>query len=225
MDMYGPLVYMKQIQNLYGLNSDQIHHIFKHDKRKADQIKEEVKEKYKNVKFSLKAGHTVQEMRDIISDHQERTGDKVKLVMIDYLECISGPYSDATANSAKIAGELRDFATEMDTCTLTLLQPAKAAGDASCPLLSMRQIKGSSMLEQSFRAILGIYREGFGPSSTQDKFITINALKNTMGPLFSIDCYWDGSKCDIRPIDDIGQEELFELRQTKKQQAQSDNGY
>ena len=44
MDMYGPLVYMKQVQNLYGLNTDQIHHIFKHDKRKADEIKEQVKE-------------------------------------------------------------------------------------------------------------------------------------------------------------------------------------
>ena len=225
MDMYGPLVYMKQIQNLYGYSTDKIHEIFKHDRKHAEEIKERVKEEYKNVKFSLKAGHTVQEMRDIISEYQDSTGDKVKLVMIDYLECISGPYSDPTANSAKVAGELRDFATEMAVCNVVLLQPPKSAGDASAPLSSMRQVKGSSMLEQSFRAILGIYREGFGPNSEQDKFMTINALKNTMGPLFSMDCYWNGSKCDIGPIDDEGQTELDELRRRKKEASSSEGAF
>jgi replicative DNA helicase len=158
-------------------------------------------------------------MRDIINDYQDKSGDKVKLIMIDYLECISGPYSDATANSSKIAGELRDFATEMSVCGITLVQPPKSAGDASYPLTSMRQIKGSSMLEQSFRAIFGLYRDGFGPQNVEDdKFMTINCLKNTMGPLFSLDYYWNGKRGEIHPLDDQGYMDLKELRKRKEQQ-------
>lgn len=222
MDMYGPLVYMKQIQKITGKSPNEIHYIFKHEKAKANEIKERVKQEYKNVRFSLKSGHTVQDMRDIVNEYQDRTGDKVKLILTDYLECISGPYSDPTANSSRIAGELRDFATEMAVCGVTLVQPPKSAGDASYPLTSMRQIKGSSMLEQSFRAILSIYREGFGPNNVaDDKFITINALKNTMGPLFSLDYTWKGQRGEIFEIDEEAEYELAALRSKKASMAKA----
>ena len=217
MDMYGPLIYMKQIQRLTGLNSREIHRLWKENPKKAHELNEKVQAEYKHVKFSTKSGHTVQGMREIIDDYEQSTSDKVKLVLIDYLECIAGPYSDATANTHKIAGELRDFATETGTCVLTLLQPPKSAGDAGIPLTSMRQVKGSSMLEQSFRVILGIYREGFGPKyADRDKFITVNSLKNTMGPLFSVDNYWDGVTGTIKPIDDEGRADLALLREDRK---------
>lgn len=213
MDMYGPLVYLKKIQKHFGYNSREVHEIFKNDKKKSAEINALIKEEYKNVKFSLKAGHSVSDMREIVGDYEQKMGDKVKLVVIDYLECISGPFSDATANTSKIAGELRDFATETNTCVITLVQPPKSAGDASSPLTSMRQIKGSSMLEQSFRVILGIYREGFGPNMVEhDRFLTINALKNTMGPLFSIDTSWNGVRGEISELDGEGRAELASLR-------------
>jgi KaiC/GvpD/RAD55 family RecA-like ATPase len=226
MDMYGPLVYMKQVQKHFGLNQRQIHDIFKHDKAKKDEIKAFIKEEYSRVKFSLKAGHSVQDMRLIVNDYEQKSGDKVKLIVIDYLECIAGPYTDATANTGKIAGELRDFATEMNTCIITLVQPPKSAGDASQPLTSMRQIKGSSMLEQSFRVVFGIYREGFGPSMQQyDKYMTINALKNTMGPLFTLDNYWNGLKGEIRELTDEETRDLSNLRKMlEAKKAAKDSG-
>jgi KaiC/GvpD/RAD55 family RecA-like ATPase len=226
MDMYGPLVYMKQVQKHFGLTQRQIHEIFKHDKTKAHEIKEFIKNEYSRVNFSLKAGHSVQDMRLIVNDYEQKTGDKVKLIVIDYLECIAGPYSDATANTSKIAGELRDFATEMNTCIITLVQPPKSAGDASQALTSMRQIKGSSMLEQSFRVIFGIYREGFGPNMQNfDKYMTINALKNTMGPLFSLDNYWNGLKGEIRELTDEEARDLASLRKMlEAKKAAKDGG-
>lgn len=226
MDMYGPLIYMKQIQKHFSIQSDRVHEIYRHEKAKRAEIDARVKEEYKNVKFSLKAGHTVQEMRDLVNDQEQKTGEKVKLVMIDYLECIAGPYSDATANTHRIAGELRDFATETDRCVITLVQPPKSAGDASSELTSMRQIKGSSMLEQSFRAVLGIYRDGFGPKYADwDKFITINCLKNTMGNQFQTDNYWNGLTGEIRPLTEEEEEELSVLRKRRKEDSAKTNPF
>lgn len=224
MDMYGPLVYQKQIQKEFGYSPRKIHEIFKYDKKVAAEINERIREQYKNVKFSLKAGYSVQQMREVITEHEQKVGDKVKLVMIDYLECIHGPFSDSTANTAKIAGELRDFAMEMSTCVVTLVQPPKSAGDASVPLTSMRQIKGSSMLEQSFRVILGIHREGFGPGRVDDdKYLTINALKNTMGPLFSLDNHWDGVRGTIRPLGFDEESDLDRLRKSIANEKEAKN--
>ena len=225
MDMYAPLVYQKQVQRQFGLSANELYRIFQQDVKRKKEINEAIKNEYKNVQFSTKSGHSVQQMREMVDEHEQTSGHKVKLVMIDYLECISGPYSDATANSQKVAGELRDFATETGRCVTVLVQPPKVAGDASEPLRSMRQIKGSSMLEQSFRVILGIYREGFGPKYSQewDKFITINSLKNTMGPLFSVDNYWNGARGKITPIDSDGEMQLEELRQLRKADKASDS--
>lgn len=226
MDMYGPLVFMKQVQKLEGITSRQVHELKRTDVARYKAIEAKVQEEYSRVKFSLKSGHTVQDMRDIITEHQDATGEKVQLVLIDYLECIAGPYSDATANSAKIAGELKDFATEMGTCVITLVQPPKSAGDASSALTSMRQIKGSSMLEQSFRAIVGIYREGFGPQSAErDRYLTLNVLKNTMGPLFSIDYAWDGVRGEIYPLDEESEKDLDQLRKDKARKKEEDGNW
>jgi hypothetical protein len=217
MDMYGPLVYMKKLQRHTGVPMREIQRVFRDEPDKFAQWCDEVNERYKRVAFSLKSGQTVQEMREAIHDHQDRIGRKVKLVMVDYLECIAGPFSDATANTAKIAGELKDFATEMGVCVVVLVQPPKSAGDAGDRLTSMRQIKGSSMLEQSFRVIFGIHREGFSPEHPEwDKFMTISALKNTMGPLFSVDCLWDGVRGKISEINDDGLKELADIRVAKK---------
>jgi hypothetical protein len=82
------------------------------------------------------------------------------------------------------------------------------------------------MLEQSFRAVLGIYREGFGPNRPEDdRFITINALKNTMGPLFSVDNYWDGTRGEIRPLDETGEMDLADLRKRKSEMKAESDGY
>jgi replicative DNA helicase len=222
MDMYGPLVYLKQIQKHEGLPMKESIRRWKTDPKWKAKVKEEIDRDYKNVRFSLRSGHTVQEMRDIVLEQQDRTGEKIKLVLIDYLECISGPYSDPTANTAKIAGELKDFAMEMGVCVITLVQPPKSAGDASEPLLSMRNVKGASMLEQSFRVILGIYREGFSPQAPEwDRFITVNALKNTMGPLFSVDNYWDGIRGEILQIDSEGLMDLKQLRERRQLEKQA----
>lgn len=190
------------------------------------EIEKLIEEDFKNVGFYSKSSTSVKEMRNQILKHQKNIGEKVKFVVVDYLELISGPYADLTANSAHHAVQLKDLSTDLDICLLVLVQPQKSAGDASFPLNSMRQVKGASLLEQNFRNILGIYREGFSPDTPElDKFLTIKGLKSTFEGLFSVDVGWDGKTGRVYTLNDDGHRQLKRLRDSKLEKKEEKNDW
>lgn len=218
-DMGYPLVFAKMASNVSGYDFKKILNIYKNNLPEKDKINKAIKEKYGSFPITFKSGQGVPEIKELILAQQEKLGEKIKLVVIDYLECIVGPYSDPTQNSAFVAQQLKDLSTELELCVITLVQPPKSAGDASKPLTSMRQVKGSSVLEQSFRAILSVYREGFSPNHPEDDmFITINCLKNTLGPLFSLDYKWHGL---TGSFDEMSADDEFLLEQLRNRLSES----
>lgn len=208
MDMHKALVCQKQLHLLYGHSPETI---FENVTKSEWQEKyvNRLNEEFGNVHYCTKAGLTIEQIRHHIEEKIEEVGD-IKLVMIDYLECIRGPYSDPTANTAIIADEIKNIAVELDTCVILLVQPPKITGGAAYPLTNMYQIKGSSMIAQAMSTVIGIYREGFSPESFEDdRYLTFVGLKNRMGPLFKLDCDWNGSKGSIGPLtDEFGLEKL-----------------
>lgn len=219
MDMGVPLVYLKLVQKHFGIPHDKAFEIFKNEKEKAALMVDEIKKLYANVRFSFKSGLDVDDIRANIISHQETTGQKVKLVVIDYLECISGPYSDSTANTSVIANKLKDLANETETCVLLLLQTQKHSSAPDEPLLSMKNIKGSSVIEQACSVILSIWREGYTPNhSNMDKFISIATVKDRFNGLWKYDFHWEGLTGKIRELEDFEQDDLEKLRDLKKRE-------
>lgn len=187
------------------------------------KVEELVEEDFKNVAFYSKSATSVKDMKIQILKHQKNIGQKIKFVVVDYLELLAGPYSDLTANSAHHAVQLKDLATDLDICLIVLVQPQKSAGDASFPLNSMRQVKGASLLEQNFRNILGIYREGFSPDTPElDKFLTIKGLKSTFEALFSVDVGWDGKTGRVYTLDQNGRNQLARIRDAKLEKSEAE---
>lgn len=219
-DMGKPLIYQKMAQKQTGKDSDEIFKIFvnKNEKEK-EKIKYQVKNAYENVKLNFKTGSTVDDIRKFIIDYEQRTGKKVRMIAVDYLEKLVGPFSDATANSGYNAAKLQEVCNDLELCCLLLLQPQKMAGDPSDPLLTYRRVKGASVIEQDCRVIISIFREGYHPQSyDDDNFVTYAVLKNTMGTLGSVDCLWNGATGDVFQMDDEGREELKKLRKRKADQ-------
>lgn len=217
MDMASHLVYMKLIQKHTGKQKHEVFEAYKHNPKLVAEWNEILKTEYKNIKFSFKNGSSVEDMKNDIMRHQDNIGQKIKLVGYDYLECIQGPYSDSTANSAIIANQLKDVGNELDICNLLLLQPQKHAGDPAEPLMSMRNVKGSSVIEQACSTIITIYRPGFSPITPEnDKFITISTVKDRMDGLVSLDFHWRGLTGTIRSLEDEERQELRELRESIK---------
>lgn len=216
-DMGKPLVYQKLAQKQTGIQSDEIFKIFvDKDEEKKAKIRHKINGAYENVQMCFKTGATVDDMRNYIMEYEQTTGKKVRMIAVDYLEKLVGPFSDATANSGYNAAKLQELVNDLELCCLLLLQPQKMAGDPSDPLLTYRRVKGASVIEQDCRVIFSIFREGYHPQTyEEDNFITYAVLKNTMGTLGQVDCYWEGLTGDVDPIDDAGREELKSLRRKK----------
>ena len=221
MDMGLPLIYLRLIQKNFGYSKQKVFDMFLNNPIETQRVIEAIKEKYKYTKFSFRTGLDIQRMREAVLDHEDKIGTKVKLVGIDYLERIKGPYSDPTANSGQVCNEATDMANDLETCVMMLLQTQKQSGDPSDPLLSMRNVKGASVIEQACSVIMTLSRPGFSPVTPEDdQFATISLVKGRIDTLFSKDLRWDGLKGEFSSLEDSDIQLLNDIRNRKKQEKE-----
>lgn len=227
MDMAIPLVYQRILQRHTGDDNEVITNAYKNnDVAKIEEYDRILEREYENVKLCFKTGLTTESIQKTIINEMDVTGVMPRLVVIDYLECIAGPFTDPTANKALIATQLKDIANELGICVLLLVQPAKVSGDPSQELTSYTQIKGSSVLGEAASVVMAMHRPGFSPKNPeQDKFLTINVVKNRMGTLSSTDLHWDGVKGLVSTLSTEDKAELAELRAKKAAEADSGDLY
>ena len=185
---------------------------------------EKVQMEFKNVGFNFRSGTTVEDIENDIIAKKKQIGDGLKLVVVDYLEKVRGPYSDPNANTGFVASRLTDLAREYDLCLFLLLQPQKSAGDPREELLSMRKVKGASIIEQDLRAIMTMWRPGFNPQDmSRDKYASVAVVKNNMGPLCQMDFRWDGLSGTIRSLTSEERGDLKMLREDLEAQKKEEN--
>jgi len=219
LDMGEPIVTAKIIQQTTGMSFKEATEFCKTQREEAKVlVKSILKEDYANVDFNYRSGLTASDMKELIKQQEEIIGRKIKLVVVDYLECLAGPYSDATANTGFIANQLKDLANELQVCILLLLQTQKhSTPDVSDPLLSLKGVKGSSVIEQSCTTILTLWREGYNPKYTeQDKYISFAVVKNRFGGLWAGDFSWNPVRGDILSLTEEQKYEFEEFKKRKR---------
>lgn len=238
LDMHKHLMSMRLIQRQSGVSTEKkLRKSIKgdptydssYDIRSDSEIQkavEELSKIYNNVEFNFTRGATIESIEEDIKVNKAKNGDKFKLVVVDYLEKVRGPYSDATANSGYVASRLSDLASTYDVAIILLLQPQKSAGDPSEELLSMRKVKGASVIEQDCRVILTMWRPGFSPRESEtDRFASVAIVKNNMGSVQTLDYSWDGLKGNIKELTPLERDQLESLRQAiADARAQQQNG-
>lgn len=225
LDMTKHLLMLRMIQRQSGVNTQNLlrrqivgddlydaNYNMKHDADVKSAV-ENLGTIYRNVEFNFTRGATIESIEEDIKVNKAKNGDKFQVVVIDYLEKVRGPYSDATANSGYVASRLSDLASTYDVCVILLLQPQKSAGDPSEELLSMRNVKGASVIEQDCRVILTMWRPGFNPRDNKhDKYASLAIVKNNMGEVKTLDYSFDGLKGNINELTKMERSALQELR-------------
>lgn len=160
-------------------------------------------------------------------EYEARTGKKLRLVVVDYLENVQSGYTDPTIGSGAVAQQLTNIANELDVAMVILLQTQKSVKPEE-PIESMRSIKGASVIEQGLSCAIGVYREGqLLKHQDYDNTMTINVLKNRFGPLSSTIVSWRGARSlitDLTPDDRKIYEALLEIKQQEKEENKNDKG-
>lgn len=216
LDMYKNLMFTRLLQKYSGYNMQRILNLYKEEQpdEKLMNAYSQVLLNYSNTYFNFRSGPTVEEIDEEIFKYKESSGHKPKLVVIDYLEKIRGPFSDSTANSGYVASRLSDIAKKHDLVVLLLVQPQKAAGDPREELITYRKIKGASVIEQDSRVIMTLSRPGYNPANMEnDLYASIAVVKNNMGNLCKLDYRWDGVTGELYELQDGDAANLRKLRE------------
>lgn len=227
MDMSKDLLGTKIMQRYTGYSLEKLEDMILHgtfDKTYTAAV-EQFSEDYKKVGFCFENGYDVAKISEEIDRYQDKIGERLSLVAVDYLEKVNGPYSDDTANSGFVASNLANMAKKHDTCIGLLLQPNKITGNPADQIKSYRSIKGSSKCEQDMRAIIGLWRPGYNPEDfMRDRYLSISILKQNMGKLGKFDYMWDGARGGISEMTSE-QKRLFEqfLQELANQKAEKDD--
>lgn len=223
-DMFHALVFQKLVQKHMNITEDTLFSKFKNnDSKFIDNSLKVLKEEYKNVEFCFKSGQSIDDIERTIRETEEKTGKKIRLVVLDYNELVITDVGDMTQSSAFVAQNLRRLANTLNVCIVTLVQPSKMTGSPSDEILSYRAIKGSSSIEQASSIILGMWRPGYDPRYPQDdNYITINCLKNRMGGLFTLDLGFSGANSDVYELTDEQHDHLKSIRARKNEEKSED---
>lgn len=215
MDMGKFLIYQKLAQRVTGMNDVQLYEIYKSgNTQKMKEVADAIAKEFKNVRFDFRSGVDMDEMRASLMEAKSQFGDDLKLVVVDFINRVRGPYSDETANLSYIAPRLSDLANESETLIVSLAQTARAKGGPSTPLVDSRIAKGSSAIEESATALLGVWRPGYKMDKA-DKFMTVSLLKTRMGREFEETLYFNGLTSEIRDLNHNEQSEYEDLMEKK----------
>lgn len=223
-DMYAAHVIQKIVQKHW--EGDDIERVFKEyeagNEIYIQKVEELIVKEYPNVEFCFETGQTIQDIYSVIRDAELKRGMKCKFVVIDYNELVITDVADPTQSSNKTAQNIRELASKEQVCVLSLFQPSKMTGDPSSEITSYRAAKGGSGIEQSVSLMFGISRPGFNPRKPEeDKYVSINCVKNRMGSIFSLDLYWNGYKGEVRGLTS---QERYDLKKLRDQKEAEKNG-
>lgn len=227
LDMRRNRLYEKLLYRMSGLSRKDLYS--KIQNNDAVDIFQKVRDKYKNVYFYDRSCPSVDDIRSYVLSIEEQTGQKVKLVMVDYFERVNADRSDETAASKEVAGKLQDMVNDFNICLITLVQPNKfsLAGGPDTPILNYTAIKGSSYLYQAFRSIISIWRPFFTPElKDNDVYLQSAILKNDLGELDMFNFGWDGKRGEIWGLGEEGEAELEKLlnKKAENKKASKDTG-
>lgn len=217
LDMVKNRLFEKVLYNVTGLSREDLYAAFKAGK--GQELTDLVRKHYGNVWFYDRSSATIADIRQYILDVEQKTGQKIKMVMLDYFERINTGVSDDTASSKALANEIQDMVNDHDIAAITLCQPNKFSlgGGPDTEIKSYTAIKGSSFLYQSFRGILSLSRPFYTPSTKDlDKYCIVNILKNDLGEQNRLVFGWKGKTGDIYTLEDIERQEFDDLMKQKE---------
>jgi replicative DNA helicase len=123
----------------------------------------------------------------------EKVFGEIKVIAVDYMTLTQSDKGDSNEHSKSVIQGLKAIATEMNKCVISINQPNKANQKINEPLGAYSGLQGSSAVQELANVILWCYRPGANPQTMEnDKYFTIDCMKNRHGGMFSLSLNWIG---------------------------------
>jgi len=212
-DMGEPDVLEKLALKHFRISKKELYRRIKEDPEFMEKLDTVLTREYPDTHFIFKTGQTIEELKQSIAETEKKTGRKVRVLVVDYLELIQSKFSDPTQASMESIQGLREIAISMSVCVIVLLQPNKMGTSINEPVTSYTQAKGSSSIQQAVTAMLTLHRPGYSSRTPEnDLYMGVDCVKNRSGALFSADFYFDGKYSEIRELEAVERLNLQDLR-------------
>lgn len=219
MDMHKNLVYLKLAQKLTNYKQDDIFNFHRTgDTKKIKEIKDIIAEKYKMTLFDFSSTLSLDQMRDKVFDAEQKTGNKIKIVITDYASRIDGPHSDTYANARYNALKSKETSDVTDAAWIILSQISRTTGDGGTPIRTKRAAKESGDWEEAATNVITMWRPFMGDHD-RDDVVRMYLAKNRMGAELENILHWDGAKGLIR---DMSQQELDDYNALRGDKAEKE---
>ena len=217
MDMHKNMVYLKLAQKLTNYKQEQIFEFHRTgNKAKIQEIKDIIAQNYKYTLFDFSSTLTLEQQQQKIIEAEQKTGNKIKLVITDYASRISGPHSDTYANARYNALKSKEVADTTDVASIILSQISRNTGDGGTPIRTKRAAKESGDWEESASNVITMWRPFMGDHE-RDDVVRFFLAKNRMGPELEGILHWDGAKGIIRDMTD---QELLDYNALRGENAE-----
>ena len=132
-----------------------------------------------------KPGMSLKEMGRCLSELEAETGEKTKLVLIDYMELIGGVASlDGMGQVDKVSRSLKNFANEHDVAVVVLHQLTK--GSSPHERVSIQDARFGGNVAADY--VMGAWKPGLDPTLSRDQSralerdLWVNLVKTRGGP-------------------------------------------
>lgn len=220
LDMSRYLVYLKLAQKHTRYTQDEILKFFRtRDTAKKQEIFDAIKNAYPLTYFDFTGTLRMEDMQQRVQEIEDKNGQKVKFVAVDYAGRVSGPYSDSYANAKHNALLAKDVAEATDAAWMFLAQVSRNSGDGSTPLRTKRAAKDSGDWEESATNVITCWRPFMGIEG-QDDIIRMYLAKNRMGSELERPLWWDGTKGIVRDMSRSEYDEYVSEREAAEKEVQ-----
>lgn len=215
MDMYKNLVYQKIAQKCTNYTKSEIMTFYKgKNTQKIAEIRQAVAKTFNKTTFDFSSTLTMDQMKERVKAVEQKTGEKVKLVVVDYAGRITSDKTDAHANAKYNALKAPEVAADTEAAWIYLCQISRNTGDGSVPLRTKRAAKEAGDWEEMADAVITMWRPFMGYPDLDD-VARLYIAKNRLGPEVEGILKWNGAKSDVS---DMTFEEQQEYKINREEQ-------
>ena len=207
---------LKLAKKLTNYTQDEIFGFYKNKRvDKINDIKKKISEFYGKTFFDFTASLTIEEMRDKVRAIEEKSGKKIRLVIVDYAGRVDGPKSDSYQNAKYNAIRSTEIAVATEAAWIYISQISRNVGDGSTPLRTKRAAKDSGDWEETASNVITVWRPFMGLED-QDDIIRIFLAKNRMGKEIERPLFWDGERGVVRDMSFEEYQNYKEIREKEE---------